>query len=87
MMNKIRQYTKEAVDFATPYVKEAGEYASYAAKNAEKKLRKKARASRRHRTFIKIKNAVELTANLMLVIAALAALLAAVKRYITEQGD
>lgn len=82
MMNKFYEYTQNAVDFARPYVKEVGGYASNAADYVDRKIKSNTRKAKRSMKIIKFKNYLEVISNVVLIIASLIALFVAIKEWI-----
>lgn len=86
-MNKIYEYTQNAVDYAQPYVKKAGKYATDAAHMAKRTIKKTNKKAKRHLLIYRIKNTVEIVSNLILIIAAIIALLGALNEYFKNREN
>lgn len=77
-MRKIREYANEMAEFAEPYVRSAGARMAYAAGAVQKGYRKNKKKIKRKMKMRKVKNVLEGTVGLILILAVLLALIAAV---------
>lgn len=78
-MGRFTEYAHNAVEFAAPYVREAGDYAQSAAQSVEKGWHRRVKRVKRKHTVAKISNALDMLANLILLIAAVLALFMVIK--------
>ena len=86
-MSKWQEYRDEAVDFAAPYVKQAGSYVENAAGRMGRSYRRNKRKMTRSMRLIRFKQALEIVSNLVMLAAALVAVAAVVSRYWKDSRD
>ena len=85
MMNKVLEGARNAVHYAEPYIDDAKEYTIRAFRATKKEINKRKRKIK-HRFFIaKIKNVIEIAANITLIVAAMVAVGTAILAYINNR--
>lgn len=78
-MQKWMEYGKEAVEYATPYVKKAGSYACDFAGQVGKSYRKSRRLIKRDMRLKKIHQMLGIIKNIVVILGSVAALIALLK--------
>ena len=86
-MSKVHEYTQEAMEFAEPYLKQAGDYVSSAAGKVEKVYRRNRRKLKRNMRGMKVKRFLDNLVNITLMIAALLAIVVALLHYFGSKDD
>lgn len=86
-MSKWMDYGKEAVEFAAPYVKQVGVYAEDAAGRIGKSYRKSKRRMKREMRMAKACRVMGFISDLFLMLAAVAALIALIQRFLEDAKD
>lgn len=84
-MSRFTEYAHNAAEFAAPYVREAGDYAQSAVQSVEKGWRRRVKRVKRKHAFAKISNALDILANIILLIAAVLALFMVIKENGTKK--
>lgn len=83
MIDKVKGYVDDAVDFAAPYAAAFGDNTAKAAKFAKKYVAKNARrrikAAKRYRFITKLKNVFDFVSSALLLAAAALALVSAIR--------
>lgn len=85
MKNKLHNFVVGTVDFVSPYVKEAGSYASETFKSTGRKIRKKTRKTKMHIKLLKIKKVLDFASSVILLAATVLALLLAIGEYLSSK--
>lgn len=90
MIDKIKEYTDDAVDFAAPYIQSAHKKAAKDAKFLKKYLfknaRNKVKAAKRYRFITKLKRVLELVSSALLLAASILALVSLIKIKIDDNN-
>ena len=84
-MSKWQDYKEEAIDFAAPYVRQAGEYAENAAEKIGKNYRKNRRKIKREFRLLRIKRILEIASSIVMIAAAVVALLLLAANWLKEK--
>ena len=87
IMSRWQEYKEEAIDFALPYVRQAGEYAENAAEKIGKSYRKNRKKIKREFRLLRIKRALEIITSIVMLAAAATALLCIAANWLKERNE
>lgn len=84
-MSRWQDYKEEAINFAAPYVRQAGEHAENAAEKIGKSYRKNRRKIKREFRLLRIKRILEIASSIVMIAAAVVALLLLAANWLKEK--
>ncbi|MBE5040274.1 hypothetical protein [Ructibacterium gallinarum] len=85
-MSRWQDYKEEAINFAAPYVRQAGEHAENAAEKIGKSYRKNRRKIKREFRLLRIKRILEIASSIVMIAAAVVALLLLAANWLKEKN-
>lgn len=87
LKSKMYDYASNTAKFVSPYIKDAGEYVTGAAKLTGKKLNNQKKKIKRHMRITKIKRILDFTTNAVLLAASVVALVLAVGELLKSKDN